>query len=70
MAREYVYTGIQSIGTTCTLGDIEENDPGDADTETFPMSAVQDHQDPPAWVTTPRPRCRGDTELTLSSYSV
>ena len=62
-----VYTGIQSIGTTCTLGDIEENGDVDDDTETFPMSAVQDPQDPPAWVTK---RCRGDTELTLSSYSV
>ena len=35
-----VYTGIQSIGTTCTLGDIEENGDVDDDTETFPMSAV------------------------------
>ena len=54
-----VYTGIQSIGTTCTLGDIEENGDVDDDTETFPMSAVQDPQDPPAWVTPLQARCRG-----------
>ena len=47
MTREYTQAFSQSV-QQCALGDIEENDPGDVDddTETFPMSAVQDPRDP------------------------